>query len=158
MNNKKYEKVLPFICECVFSLIVYFFTIIFIIWTKFQFPLLNIFFLISSLYDVKFFIILFNIIRDVKSNNIVTEYLYISFVKKSKFDFLFLKKYVQIQCHKVKGRKYTNEIIYLKSSKNINFKEKSFVKISYYQNCKIINCMSLEKRKDSSDFLPSQNS
>lgn len=146
MNNKNYEYVMPFVWECVLLLTMYFFIIMFVIWTKFQSMLINIYSFAAGLYYLDFFNMLLNIIRDLKENNIVTEYMYVSLINKNRFDFLFTKKYLDIQCHKVKGKRYTGEIIYLKSSKEINLKEKSFLEISYYKNSKIIYNINLEKK------------
>jgi hypothetical protein len=57
----------------------------------------------------------------------------------------YLQKNTLTYNHKVKGKRYTGEIIYLKSSKEINLKEKSFLEISYYKNSKIIYNINLEK-------------
>jgi hypothetical protein len=69
----------------------------FVIWTKFQSMLINIYSLAAGLYYLDFFNMLLNIIRDLKGNNIVTEYMYVSLINKNRFDFLFTKKYLDIQ-------------------------------------------------------------
>ncbi len=143
MNNKRYKKVMPFIWDCVIALTIFFFIILFVIWTKFQFPLVNIFVAISSIYDVDKIIKLYNIIRDVKCNNTVTEYMYISFISEKKFESVSSKKYMHLQGNKIKNNRYTGNMVWLKSSKNIDIKEKSRAEITYYKNSKIITSINV---------------
>lgn len=139
MKDKRYENILPFIWDNILQLIFSLLVFTFVLWTRFQFLFLNIFFLIASIYDIWSIIKLYNIIHDVKNNNFITEYMFVSIIKEGKFDALLSKRYFVLQCHKVQENKYTNEIVCLKSSKDIEFKEKSYAKVTYYKNSKLIN-------------------
>jgi hypothetical protein len=150
MIGKKYDKVLPFILECVLSLIGFILIFAFVLWTRFQFIFFDIVFLyIAIFYYRKVLITLIKIIQDIRKNNIITEIMYIKFFGEVKFDTLTIsnifkpKTYFLLQCHKLNGNKFTNEVVDLKYSKNIEFKEKSYAKVTYYKNSKIVSSIDL---------------
>lgn len=138
MSCKKNNKMMPFMWEAIILLVIYFLIIIFLIWTRFRYFLTNIFMIAYIIFESKIFLRLFEIIKDVKNNDIINEFVYVDSIFERKYELLSFRKFYVLRCHKVRAKKFTNEIIFLKSAKKIDIKEKSFIKITYYKNSKII--------------------
>jgi len=141
MNNNKYEKVMPFILDDIIFLFFWVCAISFTITKKFKIISLNIFLLISSVYFVQFLFNICNVIYDIKRNNIVTEKVFISFLKEKKFEGFGFKRYLYLRCNKVKGKRYTGEILELKSKNDLDITEGIFANITYYKKSKIITAV-----------------
>ncbi len=141
MKNNRYENVIPFILNDIICLIIWLFAFSFTIATKFEVVSLNIFFLISSLYFIGFSFNLHKIIYDIRNNNLLTEKVFISFIKENKFDGFAFKRYLYLHCNKVKGKRYTGEILELKSKNDFEIVEGTFADITYYKKSKILNAI-----------------
>lgn len=147
---KKYNSVKLFLLDkvCMIILGILLYLGVFI-WNRDKYILIVVFVTVSSIYYFNGIVNLFNIIIDVKKNRIITEKLYIRYLCERRFDCDFFKKYYDIKCHKVKGKKYTHEEVYLKASKMFDIQVKTFVEISYYEKSKIVkNISSLEVERE----------
>lgn len=132
------RKILPFVLDYIVSLIFYIFICIFMFLTKFQLILMDIAFIISSIYFISNIVEMINLILKILKNDVVTEDICIFYIFDNRFEDLFNKRYTAIVCHKVKNNKFTNEKVNLKSSFSINLKEKSYANVTYYKKSKIV--------------------
>lgn len=138
MKNNRYEKVIPFIVDDSIFLTVWVFCFFYTIATKLRVISWDILFLIASSYFVQFAFNLYNIIYDIRKCNLVTERVFISFIKEKRFEGFTFKRYFYLHCNKVKGKRYTGEILELKSKNNFELVEGAFSDITYYKKAKIL--------------------
>lgn len=142
MKNRKYENIIPFILSDIVCIILWVAIISFTISTKFKIISLNIALLIVSAYETQYLLNLYNVFCDIRKNDIVTDKVFISFIKETKFDGFGFKRYTYLRCNKVKGKRYTGEILELKSKNDFDLVEGAFANITYYKKSKILNLIS----------------
>lgn len=131
-------KTLPFILDNFTSLIIFIILCIYMVIIKFQFIFVDIVFIVSSIYFIGNILEMFRIIFEVVNDNLISEEVCVIYICPNKFDGLFNKSYMVMDCRKTKNNRFTNETLALKSSLFINIKEKSFVNVTYYKKSKIL--------------------